>query len=643
MCGIAGILNLSADRQVTADELHLMAAAQSHRGPDDEQVHLDPRGRCGLAFRRLSIIDLSGGRQPVANEDESVWCAFNGEIYNFRELRQELEAAGHRFRTRSDGEVIVHAYEQWGDACFAKLAGMFAIALWDGRTGELILARDRFGKKPLHYAVHDGRLVLASELKALLALPGFPRVVDRGALHHYLVLQYVPAPLCIYRGVCKLLPGRFLRIRPGRPPPLPEHGEAPDHFAERSGQQPYWMLPTPPRFGSSYEDAQRRLGELLTGAVERRLISDVPLGAFLSGGIDSSIVVGLMRRLGVSPLRTFSIGFPVERYDETRFARRVAAQFQTEHHEQIVTPQAREVLDTLAYHYDEPFADSSAIPTWYVAHYTRQHVTVALTGDGGDEAFGGYDRYRAARLSARFDRWPAAARHALAQLGTLIPHGRGRSFGSRAYRFLHALADAPADRYASWITVFREAELRAAYRDDAEIPAPSAEHWLSEIARGQPGDPAERAIATDFLSYLPYDLLTKVDIASMACSLECRSPFLDHELVEFALSLPIEWRAGGRGGKRILRDWARGLLPAEVLARSKMGFGVPVGEWFRGELRGLLTNTLGDPDGICGRLLRRDWLDALVADHLSGRANHEHRLWALLMLELWWKRWQPRW
>ena len=628
MCGIAGILSLSPDVRVSADEVDAMTAQLVHRGPDDAGRYDDPAGRCALGFRRLSIIDLATGHQPMSNEDGTIWVVFNGEIYNFRALRAELEQQGHRFATLCDTEVIVHGYEQWGTECFARLAGMFALAIWDSKQGTLVLARDRFGKKPLIYARHNGRLYFASEAKAILAVPGLTPVLDAQALHRYLVFQYVPAPHSIYRGFHKVLPAHF-EVHSGSASPAESHA--------------YWEL-RPQPFDGTYADAKVRLGELLKAAVEKRLIADVPLGAFLSGGIDSSIIVALMRELGVSPLRTFSIGFPDARYDETAYARQVAERFGTDHHEHVVTPQAREVLDTLAWHYDEPFADSSAIPTYYVSRWTRQAVTVALTGDGGDECFAGYDRYRAAQLAARFDVVPRGVRGALARAAGLLPHARPRTLSNRLYRFASVLGESPARRYLSWVGIFPQELLAAGYRDEfrAIIDLDEPAMWLQQLHGAAPGPAANRAVWTDFASYLPYDLLTKVDIASMACSLECRAPFLDHDLAEFALSLPLSWRLGPGGGKRILKDWARQHLPPEVLRRPKMGFGVPIGLWFRHELQDLLRDRVLAPDSLPSRVFRPDFLRGLVDAHVAGRANHEHRLWALLILALWHQRWHPQ-
>ncbi len=625
MCGIAGILRLGPSAAIERDTIAGMTAALIHRGPDDQGLHVDPLGRCTLGFRRLSIIDLDTGHQPIANEDESVWVVFNGEIYNYRELRTDLESRGHRFRTNSDTETIVHLYEEFGPACLDRLAGMFAIAIWDARQGRLTLARDRFGKKPLVYAVHDQRLYFASEIKALLAAPGMPRELDPQSLHRYLILQYVPAPHTIYRGVKKLPPGHVLTIDADQQP--------------RAAPRAWWSLPHR-SFSGTEDDALEQLTTLLTRAVEKRLIADVPLGAFLSGGLDSSIIVALMRTLGVSPLRTFTIGFNEAKYDERAYARRIARQFGAEHHEHVVTPDARAILDTLAHYYDEPFADSSAIPTYYVSRWAREHVTVALTGDAGDECFAGYDRYQAVRLAASLDWMPAAGRRAISALAQYVPHANPKTMGNRLFRFASALSQKPARRYLAWVNIFSPDQLSAGYKPvfqrtlDAEEPL----GWFDGLyERGPVGDPVACANLADIESYLPYDLLCKVDTASMACSLECRSPFLDHELVSFACSLPTRWRLG----KRLLKRWATRLLPAEILSRPKMGFGIPVGAWMRGDLAPLVRDRMLAPDSICRRVFDDKWLQSLVESHISGRSNHEHPLWALLALELWAGVWRP--
>lgn len=631
MCGICGVIALTDDARVAPDDLAPMTAALTHRGPDDDGVYIEPDRRCGLGFRRLSIIDVSGGHQPLANEDQSVWAIFNGEIYNYKELREELRARGHRFATNADSEVVVHLYEEHGAEGFERLAGMYAFAIWDQWAGVAFLVRDRFGKKPLVYAELNGKLYFASEAKAILALPGAPRKPDPQALHDYLLFQYVPAPASAFVGLRKLPPGSYLRVAcdektPGKP-------------VVRSISSPigYWRLPSPPPFRGDYESAKHRLGELLTKAVEKRLMSDVPLGAFLSGGVDSSIVVGLMRKLGVNPLRTFSIGFDDPRYDETRYAREVARAFATEHHEHIVTPDAAAALETLAWAYDEPFGDSSAIPTYYVSKWTRASVTVALTGDGGDELMAGYDRYQALRLAGALDFLPGAAREMLSHGAGLLPRGKPKSTLNRAARFLAALGEAPARRYLSWMNVFTPAQLHEGYREDfrARLDFERPLRWFDGLFATQRGNAIDAAIYSDYCAYIPFDLMTKVDIASMVVSLECRAPFLDHELVEFALSLPLEWRMG----KRLLKDWARDLLPPLLHNRPKMGFGVPVGEWFRGPLRGMLEDRLLATDSLPRQILKAAWLRGLIDAHMSGRANHQHGLWALLMLENWRRRW----
>jgi asparagine synthase (glutamine-hydrolysing) len=623
MCGIVGGVALRPDAAVTAHQVAPLAAPLRHRGPDDAGTWDSGDGRCALAFQRLAIIDLATGNQPLSDPSGQVHVVFNGEIYNFRALRGELSDHGVTFRTQGDAEVIAAAYHAYGPRCFERFFGMFAIALWDTRDRSLILARDRFGKKPLVYTRNADRLLFASELKALLVDPAVPRTLDLQSLHRYLTFQYVPDPHAIYRDIAKVPPGCFLVVRDGAV----------------GGPQKYWRLPTARRYGGSYDDAKQELNERLEQAVARRLVADVPLGAFLSGGVDSSIIVAMMRRLGVEPLRTFSIGFDDPRYDETSYAHQVADRFQTTHHVERVTPDAQAVIDTLAFHYDEPFADSSAIPTYYLAQVTRAAVTVALTGDAGDECFLGYDRYRAAQFAQQAERLPALLRQGVGGLAQFLPRGHSKSLPRRLYRLLSVVNADPADRYLAWINLLPPSQLRHAYRPDvaAALDLDEPRQWFRQLYDAVPHSPAERANWADFHAYLPFDLLTKVDRASMAASLECRVPFLDHELVEFAVSLPPDWRMG----KRILKDLARDLLPPEILRRPKMGFGVPLGNWFRHELRPLITDALHNPDGLCHQLLAPRFTETLLEAHLSGRDDHSHALWALLMLERWYRRWQP--
>lgn len=600
-----------------------MNEALCHRGPDGEGTYLDEH--VGLAMRRLAIIDVAGGDQPIFNEDRGVCVVLNGEIYNFQDLRQELRRLGHTFATASDTEVIVHAYEVWGVECVERLWGMFAFALWDSRAGRLLLARDRLGKKPLvYYHAPDGGLAFASELQSLLRHPRVPRRVDAVALDDYLTYLYVPAPRTAFADVAKLPPGHRLVWQAGRV------------SVER-----YWQPRFGPKQAMGEDEALERFGALFRDAVRRRLIADVPLGAFLSGGLDSSAVVAEMAEQSAAPVKTFSIGFGQADYDELAYARQVAQRFGTDHHELVVEPRALDILPTLVRHYGEPFADSSAIPTYYVSRLTRQHVTVALNGDGGDELLAGYDRHLAARAAARYDAAvPGFARsHVIRPLARFIPEERHRrGLLRRAKRFLSAAHLDPAQRYLHWIGAYTTAQKARLYTDDArrQLGDNDSAHWLAEALTGEPGlDPVDAVQRADALLYLPGDLLAKVDIASMASSLEARSPFLDHRLVELCGSLPSTYKLRGRTSKWLLRRLMRDRLPPDVLTRPKMGFGVPVGDWLRGELRPLLHDTVLSSRSLARGLFRPAEVRAIADAHLAARADHTPRLWALLMLELW--------
>jgi asparagine synthase (glutamine-hydrolysing) len=536
--------------------VHRLCEALVHRGPDDEGYYIS--GPVALGQRRLAILDLTGGRQPMSNEDGTVWVTFNGEIYNFEDLRQRLHGLGHQFATASDTEAIVHAYEQYGPDCVRELRGMFAFALWDQPRQTMLLARDRAGKKPLFYTEVDGQWIFASELQALLRHPGLGREVDWTALDEYLTYGYVPA--------------LTLRLRPD--------GGGPEVRVDR-----YWQLAYGPKVRRSEADAAEGLLEVLREAVRLRMIADVPLGALLSGGIDSSLVVALMSRLSDRPVKTFSIGFDDQEFNELPHARRVAEWCGTEHHELIVRPNALEVLPTLVRHYGEPYADSSAIPTYYVAKLTRQHVTVALNGDGGDECFAGYERYAGGLAAERYARLPAAVRTlAIEPLSRLIPASRSRrSRVQQARRFLEVAGRPAAQRYLRWVGYFSAEGKAALYAPDFQdrLAGHNAESWLLELweqltAAGL--DPLDRMLALDVESYLPNDLLVKMDIATMANSLEARSPFLDHKVMEFCARLPSSYKLRGLRLKHLLKTAGKGLLPPETLARRKMGFGVPVGD-----------------------------------------------------------------
>ncbi|MHC4398180.1 MAG: asparagine synthase (glutamine-hydrolyzing) [Planctomycetota bacterium] len=639
MCGITGAVWTAPDKAIDEATLRRMVAVLRHRGPDEDGCHTERfQSRPGygdvpgvaLGHRRLSIIDLQSGRQPMANEDGSVWVVFNGEIYNYRDLRRRLEGTGHRFRTQSDTEVIVHLYEDEGPKLLEHLNGMFALAVWDSRRPQLLLARDRLGQKPLVYRLEPDRLLFASELKSLLQVPGVPRRLDPQALDAYLTYQYVPHPQTIFQGIEKIPPGHYGVYRGGR-----------------LEVRPYWRPDFNVEEDRPAEEYAGQLREVMTSAVELRLQSDVPLGAFLSGGIDSTIVVGLMQKLSHEPARTFSIGFPVREYDETSYARQVAERFGTVHEEFRVEPSAVDVLPELVWHYDEPFADSSAIPTWYVSKLTRQHVTVALTGDGGDELFAGYPRYRAVWLASWFDRWPRWLRRTLANpyWQRLPASPRQKSLRRRFKRFVEVLGKPPVRRYLEWIAIFNETRRAELYTDEflATLPDVDPLEFLKQAtARCDRRDPVTSTSLVDLVTYLPCDLMTKVDVASMAHGLECRQPFLDYRVVELAAGMPLGRKFRRGRGKRILLDAFGDLIPKAVRRRSKMGFGVPLDHWFRGPLAGFAREVLLDPRTTRRGLFRPETTTRLLDDHLSGRFDHSYRLWSLLFLELWQRRWIDR-
>ncbi len=636
MCGIAGGVWTDPSKALDATVLNRMTDALAHRGPDgrgefrsDGQVHPGRGAAPGAALghRRLAILDLPGGAQPMPNEDETVWVVFNGEIYNFKRLRAKLEEAGHRFRSQCDTEVLVHLYEDLGPGMLDELIGMFSFAVWDARNGRLLLARDRLGQKPLVYRHEPGRLLFASELKGLLAVPGLPREVDPQAIDEYLAYQYVPHPRCIFQGFAKLPPGCYALWQDGR---LEVHR--------------YWQ----PDFNTvalrPFEESAAELRALLTDSVRLRLQSDVPLGAFLSGGLDSTILVGLMRELGAAPLRTFSIGFPIPEYDETRYARLAAERFGTEHEEFQVEPSAVDILPKLVWHYDEPFADSSAIPTWYVAELTRRHVTVALSGDGGDELFAGYPRYRAVWLGTWFDRLPHFLRAPLtARFWQRLPASpRQKSLRRRFKRFVEVLGRSPARRYLEWIAIFGHTRRAELYTDAfaASLPGPDPIAFLeAALARAAGRDPVTAAGLADLVTYLPCDLMTKVDTASMAHGLECRQPFLDHRVVQLAAGMPLGHKFRFGRGKRLLLHAFADLLPGPIRRRRKMGFGVPLDYWFRNELRTMARDVLLDPRTLARGYFRPDVVRRLLDDHQHGRFDHAARLWSLLVLELWHRQW----
>jgi len=624
MCGICGFAGADFDREESRDLALRMASTMVHRGPDDSGVWVAGPGGAALGHRRLSIIDVAGGHQPMASEESGLVLVYNGETYNFRQLRRELEAKGHTFRTHSDTEVVLHLYEEEGPACVERMRGMFAFAVWDGRRRRLFLARDRLGQKPLFYARVGGGLVFSSELKGLLAFPGIERRVDPVALDRYLTYQYVPHPLTMFEGVRKVPPAHRATWEGGR-------------FSLERYWEPDWAAQVP----AGEREASGRIRELLAEATEMRMISDVPLGAFLSGGMDSSITVALMARASDKPVKTFSIGFRERKFDETDYARLVAERYGTDHTEFTVEPQCLEVLGKLAWHYDEPFADSSAIPTWYVSKMTASKVKVALSGDAGDENFAGYPRYRAVRLAHLYDRFPRLMKSFFSpRLWRHLPVSvEQKSIRRRAKKLVMALNLPPEERYLTWIAIFDEARKKALYAGGmserlADEPA-AAEFVLGAYRRAGGRDFLSRTTFVDLQTYLPCDLLTKVDVASMAHSLEVRSPFLDHRVVEAAVALPIELKMRRLSGKYLLKRAFADLVPREVITRPKMGFGVPISRWFRGELSSFLRHLLIDERSLSRGHFRPAAVRELIDEHTGGVFDHGYRLWSLVMLELW--------
>jgi asparagine synthase (glutamine-hydrolysing) len=617
VCGICGIVQ--RDRRVQPATLELMAGALRHRGPDDEGYHVTRSSRpvsVGLGFRRLAIIDLDTGSQPMTNEDGSLWLVYNGEIYNHRELRSELEARGHRFATRADTEVILHLYEELGTRCVERLNGMFAFALWDEPNRTLVLARDRFGKKPLYYAETRSGLIFGSELDALLEHPDCPRELDHDALAHYLAFEYVPEPESILAGVRKVPAAHVLTWRDGA-----------------ISTERYWRMSFADGPEAGEEECVDRFRQLFRAAVERRLLSDVPLGAFLSGGIDSSSVVAAMTELG-GDVKTFSIGFHEPSFDESAHARSVARFLGTDHHEEVFTAETMlDLLPEVVRALDEPFADPSVLPTYLLSRFAREHVTVALGGDGGDELLAGYPTFSADRL-ARLYRLPRGVHErVVVPAADRLPVSTANfSTEFKLKRFLRGITFDGDVRHAAWLGSFTPAEL------DELLAEPAADPYagLRRLAAEAPGrDRVERLISIYAETYLRDDILVKVDRASMACSLEVRAPFLDVELVEFLGRVPSSLKLRGLGTKRLLRLAMHGTLPPAILERPKKGFGIPVSAWLRDGLRELLEDELSPARLRAQGLFRPEPVERLVREHLAGRRDHRKALWTLLMFQLW--------
>ena len=601
-----------------------MSDTLAHRGPDGEGAWTS--GYVGLAHRRLAIIDLRDiASQPMSNADGSVWITFNGEIYNFQELRIELEARGHIFRTHSDTEVIVHAYEEYGRGCLDRLRGMFAFAIWDARSRTLFLARDRLGQKPLFYFVDGDRLIFASEIKAILADPAVPIEPDPMAIDHFLSLQYIPAPLTAFRGIRKLPAAHWLEIRDGR---------------VKLGR--YWRLRYTPKRQIDMQEAIAELRWQIAEATRLRLVSDVPLGAFLSGGLDSGAIVAYMAQETTQPVRTFSVGFEDDAFDERPFARLVAERYHTDHTELLVKAPVTDMLPRLVWHYDEPFGDSSAVPSYAIAQLTRQYVTVALNGDGGDENFAGYDRYVTDRLARLGDGIPSGIWSALPALVQGLPGGlRQHKFLQKLKRVATVMAQPPERRYARWGGHFSLDERQSLYTPDFQTTVLDSdpEGVFTEVFGYHDGaDKTDQALNADVNLYLADDLLVKMDRATMAHGLEARSPFLDHVLMEFVASLPPRFKLAGRQKKRILKAALHGLIPEGILQRPKMGFCVPLADWFRQELREMAYDTMLSSRAMQRGLFQPKAVATLLNAHCKGQANYAEHLWDLFMLELWYRR-----
>ena len=616
MCGIAGMVASANGRRVDEATIHRMCDMIIHRGPDDEGLLV--KDGAGLGMRRLSIIDLAGGHQPLFNEDKSAWIVFNGEVYNFQDLRPDMEARGHRFRTHSDTETIIHLYEEYGSECVQKLRGMFAFAIYDEKKHALLIARDRLGKKPLHYALVDGNLYFASEIKSILAVAPELAETNHEALMQYMYFGYIPDPQTAFRQIHKLPPGHLLEFEKG----------------ELKIRQ-YWDLPEySTHEPKSEEECLEELEHRLTEAVRIRLIADVPLGAMLSGGTDSSTVVALMSRVSAGPVKTFSIGFQHADFNESAYARKVAEHFHTDHHELILDPDVVETVDTLSRSLEEPFGDSSMLPTYYISKLARQHVTVALSGDGGDEVFAGYDRYRIHLENRSFDWIPGwAGRFYRKTVHPRLP------YSMPARKLAYSVALPWQERYIESISLQAFERdmglLSPEFREQANGADP-LNIMRGYLDRAPARDPLSRVLYLDTKTYLPGDILTKVDRMSMLTSLEARVPLLDHEFVEWVTALPPKWKMRGTEQKYIFRKLAERVgVPTEVLHRPKQGFALPLVHWLKNELKDLLLNVLYEPRTTQRGYFNQAAVRKLVDEHLQGRRIHSGRIWRLLMFELW--------
>jgi asparagine synthase (glutamine-hydrolysing) len=625
MCGICGKLDFRG-KYVEKALIDRMTSTLVHRGPDDKGTYVN--GQVGLGHRRLSVIDLSNAaHQPMGNEGGTIWIVFNGEIYNFPDLRNGLLKKGHVFRSNSDTEVILRLYEEEGPECVNKLRGMFAFAIWDDRTKSLFLARDRVGKKPLFYHYDDNCLVFASEIKAILQDDSVAKVPDYSAIYHYLTYQCVPSPFSAFEGIKKLPPAHYLICRDGK-----------------VDLKRYWKLSYLPKFTVrnvfEKKELEKEILDKLKEAVRIRLLSDVPLGAFLSGGVDSSVVVALMSELMSEPVKTFSIGFNEAAHDETEYARIISKKFNTDHTEFIVKPDALDVMPTLVWHYNEPFADSSALPSYYVSKLAREHVTVVLNGDGGDENFAGYGRYSSNEIALQLSKIiPPSFIKSILPLVLKFPHGNEpNNFVWNLKRFLQEFTLSPELRNGHWLSHFTKEMKDEIMVDDfkAEIEnIDSYELLFEKFREADAKDFLDKTLYADIMMYLADDLLVKMDIASMANSLEARSPFLDHKFMEFVAKIPSRLKLKFRTGKYILKKALNGVLPDKIINRKKMGFAVPVDHWFRNELKDMAYDTILSQKSINRGYFKKSALQKILDEHVSGKWNWHNHIWNLVMLELW--------
>lgn len=621
MCGICGYILLDVDNAVSEPTLKHMCRTMRHRGPDDEGYYTD--ANAGIGMRRLSIIDLSTGHQPITNENSSLWIVFNGEIYNYRELRTHLETKGHRFSTQTDTEVIIHAYEEYGEDCVKHLNGMFGFAIWDKKHRRLFLARDRLGIKPVYYLATGDKLFFGSELKAIIAHPDVPRELDPAALNHFLTLEYIPAPWTILKGIKKLPAGHSLTFQKGK-----------------CEIKPYWDV-LHQQMPKTDHECVEALADLIRDAVKLRLVSDVPLGAFLSGGIDSSTIVSFMSELMSEPVKTFSIGFGDKTYNELPYARAVATHFGTDHYEEFLEPDIVPMVERLVGHLDEPFGDFSIFPTYLVSEVARDHVTVVLSGDGGDELFGGYDTYVAQSYADRYYRHiPRPIRQGVlpALLSKVPPQPAKKGIINKAKRFVEGAALSPSLQHTRWMTFMNGNDKTQLYCPDFQSaingssPASLIESYFGKVNHL---DPLAQQQYVDVKTYLVDDILTKVDRMSMAPSIEARVPLLDHRIVEFALNLPPHLKINSGQTKVILRKVVESRLPEVILNKPKEGFSIPLKHWLRGPLHPLMMDLLS-PDTIKRRsYFNPQCVSGWIDQHQSGKANHSHRLWALMVFELW--------